>query len=228
MLVTIISFLSFLLFLSSVPADSAVFNISSGDVTGLIAAINTANSTPQPDTINLAPGAYTLTSIDHTTNGAEPSGLPSITSDITINGEDAATTIIERDPGAPGFRILPVAVSGKLTLNRLTIRDGGGPVEGGGILNEGSLTINSSTIESNGGGLEGGGIFNQTTGTLILTNSIVVRNGAHDGGGILNFGTATITHSSVIDNSAAGGGGIQNQGTATIQNSTLSVNGADF
>jgi hypothetical protein len=44
------------LFLSSVPAYSAVFNVSSGDVTGLIAAINAANSNGQENTINLELG----------------------------------------------------------------------------------------------------------------------------------------------------------------------------
>ena len=95
-------------------------------------------------------------------------------------------------------------------------------------MNEGSVTINGSTIESNGGGFNGGGILNQATGTLILTNSIIVSNSAHDGGGILNFGTATITHSSITNNTAQGGGGIQNQGTATIQKSTISFNGVDI
>jgi hypothetical protein len=226
MLVTIISFLSFfLLFLSSVPADSAVFNISSGDVTGLIAAINQANTQAGADTINLDRGTYTLTSVDNFTNGAN--GLPSITSDITINGEDAATTVIERDPGAPGFRIFAVAVSGKLTLNGLAVARGGLAFPGGGILNEGSLTINRSTLETSGLGLEGGGVFNAATGTLNLTNSFVIRNSAHDGAGIFNGGTAIVRHSSIIENGAVGGGAFENDGTATIQNSTISANSAD-
>ena len=47
------------LFLSSVPAYSAVFNVRSGDVTGLIAAVNAANATDEEDTINLEAGIYT-------------------------------------------------------------------------------------------------------------------------------------------------------------------------
>jgi hypothetical protein len=198
---------------------------SCGNVTCLIAKINEANTNADADTINLDPGTYTLTSIDNSTNG--PNGLPSITSDITINGEDAVTTIIERDPGATFFRIFAVAVSGKLTLNGLAVVGGGGVFPGGGILNEGSLIINGSTIESNGIGPDGGGIY--TTGTLNLTNSFVIRNDAHDGAGIFNRGTAIVTHSSIIENGAIGGGGFENDGTATatIQNSTISANGAD-
>ena len=196
MLVTIISFLSFfLLFLSSVPADSAVFNISSGDVTGLIAAINQANTQAGADTINLDPGTYNLTSVDNFTNGAN--GLPSITSDITINGEDAGTTVIERDPGAPGFRIFAVAVSGKLTLNGLAVVGGGEVFPRGGILNEGSLTINRSTVESNRGGA---GIANG--GTLTINHSTIESNGGgFDGGGIVNSGTLNLSHSFVMRNS---------------------------
>src|SRR5262249_45318476 len=106
-----------------VPVHAAEFFCSSGNVTCLIAAINQANTQAGPDTINLDPGTYTLTSINNVTNGNN--GLPSITSDITINGEDAATTIIERGLGAPVFRIFAVAVSGKLTLNGLAVARGG-------------------------------------------------------------------------------------------------------
>jgi hypothetical protein len=203
------------------PVHAAEF--SCGNVTCLIAKINEANTNADADTINLDPGTYTLTSIDNSTNG--PNGLPSINSDITINGEDAVTTIIERDPGATFFRIFAVAVSGKLTLNGLAVVGGGGVTRGGGILNEGSLTINRSTIESSGS--DGGGINN--SGTLNLTNSFVIRNLAQEGGGISNSGTAIVTHSSIIENHAIDGGGILNffAGTATIQNSAISTNRAD-
>jgi hypothetical protein len=63
------------------PADAAVFNVASGDVSGLIAAIDAANANGEADTINLAAGTYTLTSGPY--GGA---GLPSLTSEITIVG----------------------------------------------------------------------------------------------------------------------------------------------
>ena len=79
--------------------NGAEFFCSSGNVTCLIAAINEANTHAGADTINLDPSTYTLT------NTFEFSVLPSVTSDITINGEDAATTIIERcSHGIPYFR----------------------------------------------------------------------------------------------------------------------------
>ena len=86
------------IFLSSVPAHSAIFNVASGDVTGLIAAINAANSTGEENTIILEAGTYTLTAVNFTDiNGS--TGLPSVTSTLTIQGARADTTIIERDRG---------------------------------------------------------------------------------------------------------------------------------
>jgi hypothetical protein len=64
---TIIISLVFCLSLSSVPAYAAVFNVASGDVAGLIAAINAANANGEENTINLTPGTYTLTAIDNGT-----------------------------------------------------------------------------------------------------------------------------------------------------------------
>ena len=147
MLLKITSLVSFLIL--SVPAYSAVFNISSGDVTGLIAAINAANANGEENTINLAPGTYTLTSV---VSGTMPttSGLPVISSTMTINGESAETTIVERDAAAPLFGIFVNA--GNLTINALTVRGAQSFVgfRGGGIRNDGELTIIRSIIDRNG------------------------------------------------------------------------------
>ena len=111
----------------------------------LIAAIGAANSSGGA-TINLAPGCtYTLT----TTNNSNPmlgaTGLPVITSRITING--LHTTIAGNHST---FRIFLVAGNGKLTLQGLTITGGNTPSPGGGIFDlEGPLTLNHSTVTSN-------------------------------------------------------------------------------
>ena len=55
--------------------SAAVFHVPAGDVTGLIAAITAANSNGEENTINLAPGTYSLTA-----------GLLSVTSIQTIKG----------------------------------------------------------------------------------------------------------------------------------------------
>ena len=94
----------------------------------LVAAINQANATSEPDTINLESGTYSFTEPDSTepvnlTDGAN--ALPSIKSNITINGVADTTnpTVIERPERALLFRIFRVAPAGTLTLNRLKERD---------------------------------------------------------------------------------------------------------
>ena len=55
--------------------------------------------------------AHTLTTVNNSTYG--PTGLPVISSQITIEGHNST---IERDSGAPNFRIFAVNSSGDLTL----------------------------------------------------------------------------------------------------------------
>ena len=203
------------LFLSSVPAYAAVFNVASGDVTGLIAAINAANSNGQENTIDLEPGTYTLTAIDNGTFG-NTNGLPAITSAMTITGAGRTGTTIERDANAPAFRILSVVAAGTLTLQGLTL-SGGRSNFGGGISNGGMLTLIDCSLTGNSANSGGGGISNDG-GTLALIGSILTRNGAMAGGGIDNFGTATITRTTFERNSVnvPGGGGLFNVGGGSI------------
>jgi hypothetical protein len=68
--------------------------ITNGDTAALISAITSANGTPEPDTICLAEnGTYTF-STEHSGSNA----LPEITSEITIEGNNAT---LARDVAAP-------------------------------------------------------------------------------------------------------------------------------
>jgi CSLREA domain-containing protein len=80
------------------------------------------------DTITLPANTYLLTRVNNNTRG--PNGLPSIRSNITINGAGATTTIIARLSNAPEFRIFHVTSRGALTLNGLTITGGSLPLLG--------------------------------------------------------------------------------------------------
>ena len=175
------------------PAQSAVFNINCGDVAQLINAINTANSNGEADEINLNVDnqincVYPLTAADNTTDGAN--GLPSITSPITINGNQSA---IRRQDGSELFRIVYVASTGNLTLRQLSVENGSNnsrkPGEGwwygGGIFNVGKLTVEKSKIFRNTAISFGGGIYNR--GELTLKRSIISGNTTGwKGGGIYN------------------------------------------
>ena len=102
----------------------------------LISMIITANANPGPHTITLrSGGTYSITAVNHTTNGA--TGLPSITKTITIIGNGAT---IRRD-GSTEFRLFHIGLGGELTLQGLTVQNGkltGGA--GGGLFNRAKLT----------------------------------------------------------------------------------------
>jgi hypothetical protein len=220
----------------SARAHAKTFHCGAGDVQCLIDAIHEANANGKKNTIRLAAGTYTLTEVDNTTDG--PNGLPSITSEfrLTIQGAKDEGTIIERQFGAPHFRLIHVAATGTLTLDGLTLQGGNSDSVGGGIFNDGTLTLTHSTVSGNAAHTFGGGISNN--GTLTLTNSTVSDNAGSGiigaAGGIWNNnGTLTLINSTVSGNREDGqgggicGGGIwNNNGTLTLINSTVSGNRA--
>ena len=180
-------FLLLSLFFAFVPvAQAAQFQVSAGDVAGLIAAINMANDEtnhPGSDTITLQGGIYTLNTAYPLGGGTDTNGLPTITSYIRIRGNGA---VIERSPGASEeFRIFHVASVGALKLDEVTIRGGRATIYpfGGGILNYGRLEVNSSTLQGN----EGAAISN-VAGALTVINSTLTDNTGTLGSGI--FGSA--------------------------------------
>jgi len=218
----------------SQPVHAAVFNCSSGDVSCLIAAIETANANSEDDTIYLKAGTYTLSEVNNRTDRAN--GLPSITTNITINGV-RGKTIIERSSseGVPDFRIFHVATTGTLALKGLSVINGAsepGPDapegDGGAIYNLGRLTIKNSIISNNLSNDDGGGISSR--GETEIINSTISNNRAHGGsGGIQNFSTMTITKSIISNNVSAitfigGGGGITNYDKLTLIRCTIRDN----
>jgi hypothetical protein len=213
------------------PGHGANFACAAGDVTCLITAMNTANANGQANTITLAAGTYTLTTIHNTTDG--PNGLPSVISTLTITGEDAATTIIARDASASAFRLVHVAASGTLTIKGLTLHGGrAGPNEGGGLFNNGGMVTLTGTTVANNRAIEGGGLA--TVGGIVsLSHAIVTSNitdGPFNGGGLWsNGGTVSIMTSTFVDNDAGAGGGLFNiDGTMTITTTTIADNRSDL
>ncbi len=191
------------------------------------------------DMILLAATTYTLSSANNSLNGSN--GLPSITSDITIQGNGA---LIERKNSAKvaKFRLFHVSSGGALTLVNVTLQNGyayGISGDGGGaIYNKGALAVNGgSKILSNSASGSGGGIYNNN-GTLSIDSSTVAGNSAGDGGGgvYLTGGRTSLTNDAIYGNSAGPaykvlnrfGGGIKNVGNSllTVTNSTISGNTA--
>ena len=179
------------------------------------------------DTLVLPAGStHTLTAVNNYSYSYDSTGLPRVTSAITIAGNGSTIT---RDPGAPQFRILEVAENGHLTLQEITVSGGANTSlygRGGGLQNSGILTLTNSTVSGNSTGQYGNGGGVSNTGTLTLTNSTVSGNSASSGGGVAGSGVLTLTNSTVSGNSASSGGGVHNNGTLTLTNSTVSGNSA--
>ncbi len=212
---------------------------ASGTKTGECAAGNGADMIELPTNKTIK-----LTSVNNSTFG--PTGLPVITSKITIEGNG---TKIEGT--GPNFRILAIASNGNLTLNNSIIT--GGVLlpddrpnnNGAGVANyQGTVAINNSKIKFNTSGAytshhvfsgHGGGIYNQQ-GTMTISNTTISHNTAARGGGIYNQGgdgnaTLDINFSTINFNHAVQGAGIHNDGqngnaTLNIHNSTIRDNSA--
>ncbi|ABP55840.1 right-handed parallel beta-helix repeat-containing protein [Salinispora tropica] len=174
------------------------------DADALIAAITLANARDGA-VLDLAEDCtYLLTA------AIDSSGLPAITAPITLNG--GKNTTIERAAAADPFRILAVEVGGDLTVNKLKIAGGRAAASGefgaGILVNPGGrLTVKHSEIVRNVGGTSvGGGIAN--LGTSAITDSVISRNSAAQGGGIFSIrGRLTVKKVRFTDNSANSVGG---------------------
>ena len=141
-----------------------------------------------------------MTEADNVRNG--PNGLPSITSEITINGNGAETEINLDDspkdepfvkPAGAQFRIFHIASGANVTLNDLTIS--------GGFIGDEDAEMRDA----------GGGIRNH--GTAVLNNATITKNYSYNfwhkdddseegGGGITNFGIMYLTNVTVSGNKA--------------------------
>ncbi|MFJ8212141.1 hypothetical protein [Streptomyces sp. NPDC096033] len=223
-------------------------------VADLVAAINAANSSPGPDTLQLARKCtYKLTAPDPANPG---NGLPVITSEITIDGRGATIRRDEHGGKVPKFRILFVAPTGNLTLTRTTISGGfatdcpffpdpPGLACGGGISNTGTMKVTHSKFTGNTSRsdvfAQGGAIDNPGTGSVSdteVTANHVIYSGSETGGGaagaaIANDGPLTLTRSRLTKNTAivtedtqsfAFGAGIISFAETTIKDTVISEN----
>jgi len=177
------------------------------------------------DTIVLPLGS-THTLIAPYTNYHGYTGLPVITSQITITGNGSKIT---RKKSRALNRLIAVASTGDLSLDNMTLSNG---VEyyGGAVYNRGAMTITNNTISGNTG-FFGGGLFNGMTGNTTIESCALTKNTGVSGGAIKNSGgTITISNSTITSNKARsggqGGGISHHKGSTTIVNSEISGNRA--
>ena len=192
----------------------------------LRAAIMEANSLGgTAATIAIPAGVYELSIIGINENTGLTGDLD-ITSNITITGAGAQSTIINADSIDRVFHVLTGNI---LTLSQLQITEGlADRNNGGGILNEGVLNLDYCEISNC--------IANLLDETSFL--------GGGFGGGIANHGTATVINSTLKNNKAIGcegpraltggggggstpgfGGGIYNHSSASIELTNCTISG---
>jgi CSLREA domain-containing protein len=198
------------------------------------------------DIIRLPAGTYTLRGAANEDLNA--SGDLDITSDLTINGSDSKTTIIQAGTDVTDGidRVLHSIGNVTVEINDVTIRYGKAP--------DGVDSAGDSTCK----GGDGGGIYTGSGSTLILNNSVVIynRSGAGgdnctsgisshgaggDGGGIFAWGHLELNNTGVRQNqTGAGGDGVMggfgrnggdgggiyiySNGVVTLTNSTVGYN----
>ena len=160
-------------------ADAATFNVATGDVAGLISAVETANANGEADTINVAAGTYTVATRYPLTSA----GLPPITSDVTIVGAGAGATVLERALAATDFALILVAPAAHLHLEGVTLQRGHPGISNLGRLDVVDCAITQSTL----------GVSNHADATV--TGSVVTGSSltAVSSGGTLEVRDSQIT-----------------------------------
>lgn len=198
-----------------------------------------ANAASGPAAGECAAGSSNSDTITFTVVGtiSLTSALPSIASDMSINGPGASQLTVRRSTagGTPNFRIFTINPSVTALFSGLTISNGnaaGGSFPsdaGGGVLNDGgTVTLNDLVVSGNTATSPGGGVDN-TGGTMMISDSTISNNHANSGAGVNNNGGGTlmINRSTISNNiSTDQAGGLFNSGTAFVTNTTVSSNSA--
>ena len=206
----------------AIDCASLNFPVTVNSVNALRVVIRCANINGLPDTINIG------TSLSFVNVHSNVTGLPSITSDITINGNGNTLT---RDANAPELRFFRVESGGTLTLQNIKL-DGGflSDRPGGAILNnQGTVNIFNSTIQANFA-FAGGGVYNYNGNMHIVSSFIRGNKAVLFGGGIENEDGTTLIDNSIVsgNDSLFDGAGIDNYGgTLDMINTTIASNWGD-
>src|SRR5262249_21161365 len=135
---------------------------------------------------------------NHDTDGAN--GLPVVLARVTLLGAGAD---INRPADAPWMRLLEVASTGNLTIQRLTLNGGSSALGGGMLLHLGNTTIRASALVANTATGNGGAILNR--GKLTVFNTTFTANSGHDGGAIAsNRGSVTLINDTLSGDTSPG------------------------
>ena len=237
---------------TSYPSTSSAATVPVGcGPADLIAAIETVNSTPGSDTLQLAQSCvYTFTTPYSSGSGYAswygPSALPAIASDITIEGNgatirrDAAATapfrlfFVGADPADPDTFDYDTPGSGSLTLRDVILRGGlarggnsavggGGAGLGGAIFSQGEVTLSRTTIADSTARGGSSGVPGLGSGGGGIGADATGNEGAGFGGG-LGFGGGS-GGSGDPGGGGGGGGGFRASDDGSTASTTAGADG---
>ncbi|MCP4536989.1 MAG: tandem-95 repeat protein, partial [Chloroflexi bacterium] len=144
---------------------------------------------------------YKLTSSTHGWNGGNGAVILSAT---RIEGNGA---IIERDAGAPAFRLLTVYVNPVITIRNLTFRGGQVSSDGGGLFALRPVVLENVRFEDNTATGRGGALFTQGGQSTLRDVTFAGNTSDSHGGAVYAYGDIMVERSHFVDNAAAGVGG---------------------
>ncbi len=231
------------LVLFSISADAATVTSNAGDcAAGTLRQL--VHDAVDGDVITI-PAGMTVTLSNDNCAGNDGDKDIDVAADITIQGEDRLTSIVDADGDTSVSRAFHIAINTDVEISHLTIKDGVVLSGGGGaiLLSTGaSLLINDALITNNEAASAffeqlGGAIFTVRDSTLIIENSDLTLNSAYRGGAIYSSGNVLIRNSNLEQNfvsstTASSGGAIYNLGelnlvdTAVVSNESSGSGGA--
>jgi hypothetical protein len=136
-----------------------------------------------------------------------------LTGAVTLRGAGAASTIIDANGQ---HRVLRVSFDAVAEVQGITLTNGLGEINGGGIDNQGTLRLTDSvvshcTLPSTSGGAVGGGIYNAHLLTLLRSTVTMNLATTEGGGGVYNDGfkqaVLTVSDSTISNNTIGSNGG---------------------
>ncbi|PTU75747.1 CSLREA domain-containing protein [Pseudomonas mangrovi] len=185
-------------------------------------AIDAANSTPGSHLILLPDGEYLLDLLSNGDEDGNASDDLDLTADARIVGSGYSRSVI-RSVGLR-HRLFEIHPGARLRLERLSLKDGFSPANGGAVENHGRLELRQVLLEGN-----------RARTVQPVDQPITEEQGwwKGQGGAIANYGEAHISWSAFVRNSATGGegpnpgrgGAIFNRGVLFMRDSRLESNG---
>ncbi len=132
------------------------------------------------------------------------SGLPAITSDMTIRGPGADALAID----GQGEHQVFVVEAGMTTIEGVTIRNGSGSFGGGAVVRNGATLVLRDCRVTGNRAFNGGGVGNSGA-NLTVDRCLIDANATtgNSGGAIVNVGGQTVVRSSTLSGNSATGSG---------------------